>query len=333
MDRMEFTQGVTRTRVLETKLLDQLTIDKMVDAKDLEEVLRTLGDTEYAGAVSAVEKGEDYEQILSHELKRVYDLMREISPREEVVDLMALKYDYHNLKVMLKEHVMQKDLSDLYIQVGTVDFNKLKAMFNAEQMRDIPLQFKEAIEEILKDYDQQEDPQRIDILADRHYFKHLYKVAEATGIDLFKAYVKDYIDFLNVSAAIRLKKQGKDLNFFREVILFNGNIERDDILLTMNDSIDVMMNKFRHARISKELLKGLQAYQETGRLSAFEKYMDNYMIKLNKDSKSVTFGPEPLFSYLVAKEMEIKILRIIMVSKTNNLSPEAIRERLRDLYV
>jgi len=47
----------------------------------------------------------------------------------------------------------------------------------------------------------------------------------------------------------------------------------------------------------------------------------------------VTFGPEPLFSYLVAKEMEIKILRIIMVSKMNNISPDAIRERLRDLYV
>ncbi|WP_422484869.1 V-type ATP synthase subunit C [Gudongella sp. DL1XJH-153] len=333
MDRMEFTQGVTRTRVLEKKLLDQPTIDKMVDAKDLEEVLRALGDTEYASAVSAVEKGEDYEQILANELKKSYDLMREISPQDEVVDLMALKYDYHNLKVMLKEHVMEKDLSDLYIPIGTIDFNKLKAMFKAEQMRDIQLEFKEAIAEIIKDYEEQKDPQRIDILADRHYFKHLYKIAKGTEIDLFKAYVKDLIDFLNVSAAIRLKKQGKDLRFFREVILFNGNIERDDILLTMNDSIDVMMNKFRNARISKQLLKGLEAYQETGRLSIFEKYMDNYMISLNKDSKSVTFGPEPLFSYLVAKEMEMKILRIIMVSKMNNLSPEAIRERLRDLYV
>ncbi len=333
MDRMEFTQGVTRTRVLEKKLLDQPTIDKMVDAKDLEEVLRTLGDTEYASAVSAVEKGEDYEHILGFELKKTYDLMREISPQDEVVDMMALKYDYHNLKVMLKEHVMEKDLSDLYIPIGTIDFSKLKAMFKAEQMRDIQLEFKEAIAEIMKDYEEHEDPQRIDILADRHYFKHLYKIANGTGIDLFKAYVKDLIDFLNVSASIRLKKQGKDLRFFREVILFNGNIERDDILLTMNDSVDVMMNKFRNARISKQLLKGLEAYQETGRLSIFEKYMDNYMISLNKDSKSVTFGPEPLFSYLVAKEMEMKILRIIMVSKMNNISPEATRERLRDLYV
>ncbi len=333
MDRMEFTQGVTRTRVLEKKLLGQLTIDKMVDAKDLGEVLRTLGDTEYASAVSAAEKGEDYEQILAFELKRTYDLMREITPRDEVVDLMALKYDYHNLKVMLKEHVMKSDLSEIYIPVGTLDFNKIKTMFKAEQMRDIQPEFKAAIEEILKDYEENEDPQRIDILADRHYYKHLYRMADKTEIDLFKAYVKDSIDFLNVSAAIRLKKQEKDLRFFNEVILINGNIERDDILLTMNESIDVMMNKFRYARISKELLKGLAAYQETGRLSAFEKNMDNYLINLNKDSKSVTFGPEPLFSYLVAKEMELKILRIIMVSKMNNISPEATRERLRDLYV
>lgn len=56
-------------------------------------------------------------------------------------------------------------------------------------------------------------------------------------------------------------------------------------------------------------------------------------MNLNKSSKYITFGPEPIFSYIVAKETEIKNLRIIMVSKTNGISPEAIRERVRDLYV
>ncbi len=56
-------------------------------------------------------------------------------------------------------------------------------------------------------------------------------------------------------------------------------------------------------------------------------------MNLNKGSKNVIFGPEPLFSYLHAKEAEVKALRIIMVSKINKLSPETIRERLRDLYV
>ncbi len=93
------------------------------------------------------------------------------------------------------------------------------------------------------------------------------------------------------------------------------------------------MNKFKGYRISDELRKGLESYQKTMRLSEFERILDNYLMKLNIASKSIVFGPEPVFSYLAAKEAEMKALRIIMVSKLNKISPESIRERLRELYV
>lgn len=54
---------------------------------------------------------------------------------------------------------------------------------------------------------------------------------------------------------------------------------------------------------------------------------------LMKDSKFVTFGPERILSYIYAKETEIKLIRIIMVGKLNNVAEEVIRERLRDSYV
>ena len=62
-------------------------------------------------------------------------------------------------------------------------------------------------------------------------------------------------------------------------------------------------------------------------------HMDNYLMGLNRPSKYIVFGPEPIFSYIVAKEAEIKTLRIIMVSKLNKISPDATRERVRELYV
>ena len=334
MDRMDFIQGVTRIRVLENKLLDRAAIEKMVEARDLEEVFRTLGDTEYANAVSQTARPEDYEDILHSELVRIYKLVREISPHDSVVDLMALKYDFHNLKVMVKEKLMGKDFSSLYSPVGTFDFDKFKAQFTAGEYREMePVSYKEAVLSVLKDYEDKNDPQRIDILMDRYYFEHLHKMAQESKIELFIDHVKDLIDFINVSTAVRLKKQEKELKFFDEVLLENGHLEKDTMLSTVNDSVETMINRFRNSRIRKELSRGLEDYLETGRLSSFEKHMDNYLMNLNKSSKSVTFGPEPLFSYLVAKEMEIKILRIIMVSKINNISPDAIRERLRDLYV
>ena len=333
MDRMEFTQAVVRTRVLETRLLSRAIIERMVDAKDIEEVIKILGETEYADSIGGLTRVEEYEKILSSELKRVYQLMYEITKEDMVVDLLTLKYDYHNLKVLVKESALQKDLGDLYISVGKTDFEKIKADYLSNNLRDMDSRFSEALDSVAKDFELSKDPQRIDLILDKYYFKHLYELAKETEIPLFINYVQDLIDFTNIRTLIRLKKQDKDMKFLEDVLLPNGKIDIDDIVLALNDSLEMIINKFKSYDISSELKKGLENYQQTGRLSEFERQMDNYLINLNKPSKYVNFGPEPIFSYIIAKETEVKVLRIIMVSKLNKLSPDAIRERLRDLYV
>lgn len=333
MDRMDFIQAVTRTRVLEKRLLSSAKIDRMIEAKDIGEVFKTLNETDYSSAVAEITRDEDYENILSHELKRVYKLMREVTKDQVVVDLMALKYDYHNLKVLVKERKLNKDLSNLYIPIGSTDFQKIKDGFLEGNFKDIQPEFREAIEAVVKDFEITKDPQRIDMIFDKFYIEHLYKMAVAADVELFINYVKDMIDFINIKSSIRLKRQGKDMSFFEDVLLPNGNIDKDIILFTLNDSIENMINRFKNYRISPGLIKGLESYKTTNRLSDLEKYMDNYLVDINKPSKYVNFGPEPIFSYIVAKEAEIKALRIIMVSKLNKLSPDATRERVRDLYV
>jgi V/A-type H+-transporting ATPase subunit C len=52
-----------------------------------------------------------------------------------------------------------------------------------------------------------------------------------------------------------------------------------------------------------------------------------------KNAKYIPFGIEPLAGYLIAKDNEIKIARIIMAGKLAGISPELIRERLRETYV
>jgi V/A-type H+-transporting ATPase subunit C len=333
MDRMDFTQGVVRTRVLEKRLLSRAQIDRMIDADSIEEVFRILGETEYAGEASKVQNFYNYEKVLSNELSRVYHLMREISVDPKIIDLLTLKYDYHNLKVMIKEKELNEDFSYLYLTIGTDDFKEVKKLFLDGSLNEMKKEYQEAIETVQKDFAQSKDPGRIDMILDRYYFKHLHQLAADTKIPLFTDYVKDMIDFINVKTAIRLKRQGRNRNLMEEVILPGGNIGKDSLLLILNDSIEDMMQKLKDYRISTSLLKGLESYEKTNRLTDFEKYMDDYLMNLNKSSKYITFGPEPIFSYVVAKETEIKNLRIIMVSKTNGISPEAIRERVRDLYV
>ncbi len=333
MDRMDFNQAVIRVKVLEKRLLSRARVERMVDAKDMDEVFRILGETEYQQHLGLMNRNEDYEKVLYAELKRVYALVRELTNEESISKLLALKYDYHNLKVMMKEKISGKSLENLYVSFGTLDLSKIKTAFLAEDYKDLDEHIREALVDTQNTYEKSGDPQDIEIVLDRHYYHHLSEVAKKTGVPLFMDYVKNLVDFTNLKSLIRVKKMDKDVRFLEGILIDGGSISIEKILYAINDPLDTIIEKFRREDIGKPLVEGLEAFRRTGRLTEFEKIADNDLMRLHESSKSIVFGPEPIFSYLFAKETEIKVLRIIMVSKINKLSPEVIRERLRDLYV
>ena len=100
MNRMDYGRSVVTVRVLEKKLLTKNKLDRMIDAETPEEVLKLLGDTEYSQNMSDIQNAQDYEVILKRETERVFNLVRELSNDTEIVDILSLKYDYHNLKVL-----------------------------------------------------------------------------------------------------------------------------------------------------------------------------------------------------------------------------------------
>ncbi|MFR8403342.1 MAG: V-type ATPase subunit [Monoglobus pectinilyticus] len=68
-------------------------------------------------------------------------------------------------------------------------------------------------------------------------------------------------------------------------------------------------------------------------MSEFEKWTDNKIMDLIKSQKSNPFTVAPIFSYILAKQNELKAVQIILSGKKNTLPDELIRERIRDLYV
>src|SRR5699024_3376694 len=140
----------------------------------------------------------------------VYKLMYEVTREKVVVDLLALKYDYHNLKVLVKENALETNFEDLYVPIGSVDFERLKTDYTSGSLIDIDTRFREALEAVNEDFVENKDPQRIDLILDRYYFSHLYDLAKETEIPLFVEHVQDLIDFTNIKTLIRVKSQHKD---------------------------------------------------------------------------------------------------------------------------
>jgi len=331
MDRMDYGQSVVTIRILEKRLLTRNRLERMIEAQTPEEVLKLLGETEYSQDMADIHGSQDYEIILKRETERVFSIVRNMIKNTGIVDVLSLKYDYHNLKVLLKSKITGKDFSSLLMQAGTIDASKFKVKFET-QSNDLPQEIIEAIDEVQKDFEENHNPQRIDIIVDKHYFRNLSRLAKEIDVKVITDYVEGLIDFQNMITLFRVQKQKRDARFLETVIFEGGTISKNKIVASINDNTDTILNKFKKEKLGTYLVKGLEAFSETKRLSELEKISDNYLMELNKESKYVVFGPEPLFTYLVAKEREINAVRMIMVSKINNISSDKIRERLRETY-
>ena len=329
MDRMDYGQSVVTIRVLEKRLLTKNRLERMIESETCEEVLKLLSETEYSQNMTDIRNSRDYEKILKRETERVFSLVRNMSKNKEVVDILSLKYDYHNLKVLIKSKVFEKDNTNLLMNAGTIDITKFKTKSETQSL-DLPEEILEAIAEIKKE--ENLTPQKIDIIVEKYYFKNLVNLSKKIDVKVITDYVKGLIDFQNIITLFRVQKQKRDAKFLDSVIFDGGTISKDKIVASLNDSSETILNKFKKEKLGPYLVKGVEVFNETKRLSEFEKISDNYLMELNKESKYIVFGPEPLFTYLVAKEREINAIRLIMVSKINNISSEKIRERLRDTY-
>ena len=329
---MKFTQAVSRIWVLETKLLDKPKVERMIEAPSASEVLRILNETEYSNVSSNIKRPEDYEEILSSELKRIYDLVYEISPVKDVVKIMSLKYDYHNIKVLLKGKALGKDLSSILINLGNLDLHEIKRKIDGDNYKSLNGILGKGVLEAMKAFEETKDPQKIDIIMDKYMYKELVEISKSLDYKFINNLVKAMIDSTNIRTLLRVKKQNKNRDFAKDVIVEGGDIDSSKLVALLSESPENIMSKLQSSIYSNLVKEGFEGYISTESASLLEKLSDNYIMDLMKSSKLVTFGPEKILSYIYAKETEIKVIRIIMVGKLNNIAEEVIRDRVRDIY-
>lgn len=333
MDRMDFTHAVARIRVMEKRLLMKNAIEKLLDSETPDEVLRTLQDTCYGPLVNELESVYDYEKILKAELVELYKNLYKISPVKEVIDVMSLKYDFHNMKVLIKGKVLEKDFSHMIIPIGTLSVEALKTAVNSGELRGLDKRTAEIISKVKESYEDSKDPQVIDTLLDQYMFNWMSELAEITETDFIKDYVKQLIDITNIKTMLRVKKQNKDVKFLEGVIIPGGTVDLKLLTEGLNEGLDAFINSISRTDYAEVLSSILEEYSATGSISSLDVLYDNYIMNHAKEAKRVNFGPEPVIAYILAKETEIKVLRIIMTGKINKMDGEVIRERLRELYV
>lgn len=331
MDRLDYAQGVVMARVYEKRLLDKGKLDKMIDAKDADEAFKILLDSEYIKSAEGVDGVKNYELLLKNETARVFKLGAEMLNDKRILEILSLKYDYHNLKAIVKGKVSGKNFDDLFIYSSDNNPDKIRVQFENGHFTDTKSEFIKALRSGEAIYEETNDPQMIDIVIDRAYYSHLKEISDSLAIDLFSEYVSSSIDFFNISSMLRAVKMGKSQNFLNQILVEGGGVSVSRLISLSREDFDRVAVALKSERVGRALLECVDEYKEKGSLGVIDNMRDVFLSRLNSDSRFVSFGPEPIFAYLVAKEKEISIIRLILVGKLNNIPSTKLRERLGDI--
>ncbi|MDR2932358.1 MAG: V-type ATPase subunit [Oscillospiraceae bacterium] len=334
MKNTDFASVSAFLRVQEKRLLSGGDIDRVIDAPNADEALRMLSqnsDYDFASLKNAFE----YESRLKAELKRVYESAWKLAgDNSELVDILAAKYDFHNVKTAVKAAHFSQRTENPYFYVTPVAPGDIEdyVQNGAAAKSGLPAHLKQAVDTAEDAYEHTQNPQNIDIAVDKALFAYQMTLCARLGNDFISDYMKMSIDFYNIKTLLRVKMMQKGTAFLTEALAPGGKTATDFFVENYSKNVSAMAPVFYYKYFGGAVQAGLEAFERDGNLSALEKRFDDLLVAHTKQAKYLSFGGEILFAYIVSKENEIRQVRIIVTCKQNGIGADALRERLRDTY-
>ncbi|MBR0040853.1 MAG: V-type ATPase subunit [Oscillospiraceae bacterium] len=312
-------------RARESRMLTADRASRMLEASGFEESAKLLGDCGYddLGGLSAA----GVDKALSERRAAIFKELESLVPDRALVELFRLKYDYHNAKAVIKGEAMGVDPLRLMSVSGRVPPEKLKAAFDEELTRELPPVLGAAMVEAASVLARTANPQLADFELDQACFQEMKTLAGELDNPFLSGYVRLLIDAANLKSAVRTARMHKSADFLSSVLI-KGGTDVDRIAAADGDGLAAL---FAHGPLEKAAAAGAEAITG-GSMTAFELLCDNAVNEYLRSAKLVSYGPEVVAAYIAAVETEITAVRMILTGSLAGVSPETIRERLRDLY-
>lgn len=322
MVSQDFTYAVSRIRMKETKLLTRKDIDRLIAQQDYPSVITALAEFGYN-----CEKTKDSSDILTDELEKLWSLMAELVEDMSVFDVFRIQNDYHNLKVSVKAVYSDKTVSSMLISGGTIEGEIIYQCVKNRDYKVLPEILAQTAQKALNIILKTGDGQLCDTVIDKASLDALADIRGNSLYEVLKDYAELYIASANIKIAVRGSKLNKDLEFFRQALAECLTLNKELLAKSSAKGFDEVC-----AYLSKTKYKDAVDYMKKS-MASFEKWCDDLLIKDMKKQKSDPFTIGPLVAYIIAKQNEIKAIRLILIAKLNRLDDSKINERIREMYV
>ena len=231
----------------------------------------------------------------------------------------------------------------MLLDLGSVSLDEAKRALREKDYSSYPENMARAILEAEEAFAATANPQKIDFIIDRACFSDMLAAAKTSGIALAERLVKVKIDLVNIMMTLRVMRMKlgataegvmrMKLGATAEGVLCEAYIEGGSKSLDFYaDALRTGEESFAEAILRGDYERIAEAISANESLSLLEKKADDLWLEVAKEAKRITFGAEIAIGYIAALEYEVKNARIILAGKDASLSPDIIKERLRECY-
>ncbi|MCM8829634.1 MAG: V-type ATPase subunit, partial [Candidatus Omnitrophica bacterium] len=285
---------------LEKKFLKQDDIVGIVNAKTLNEVSSILATTHYQ--LPSITKPEE---IYSFFYTITMDLIKDMykSLPEELYFYMLLGYDFHNLKLVVDNYRTGKE-SKNYIPYSSVDYFTLKNAFSKKNFKDIPSHLKSLVVFVSKNRDMQE----VILRAKKIYWEIAKNLLKSQQSDFIEEYIKIEIDLSNIGVFIQQQMAGVPLDL--SFIVDGGKIKKERYMRE-----DILWE------VARMVYHGLKTPITA---NEYEMIRYNLIMGYIRNGRVSPYGIDTIFSYFLARQMEMDNLKRLIFGKFYNIKPEIL---------
>lgn len=319
----QYIHASSRAKALRFKLLTETQLERLLSAKDTEEVRKVLQDTYLAPYLA---KGDDVsiQNALDQSVLDAKKTIESIAPQKEIFEILWLKYDFANLKTIVKGRRLglnTEQLRERCLATGKYSIDTIIKAYDEGKLGNLNIFFVEAVEKA----NAAKVVYKIDIVMNIYYFRAMRQVALKYSDRFIREYSALLIDFFNLESALRLMRL--DAMEQKEIFIYGGMFSRKDI-----ETKKQIFDSYKRLGGEKLWADAISAYDDHGDFSLLEKTAEEYTLEFLKVQSTGLLSPAPLFAYFSAIKNNAQTIRAIVVAKQSGMPEKEIRRILRRLY-
>ena len=322
--------GIGRVRELEKGLLNEVNLDRILEADEPLVILRSI-------AFFKVAEDHEHPEHLyeAFRLERSYNrlLLRELVVDSPLEDVFLLPYDVDNIKLFLKGKLADNsNVKALEVEEGLFSKSEvLDAIFNSVPGR-IPVKILEAINAAAEHFTAHMQFAIVDALLDRSLRTLQLNIAHREKNNFLIDYLQRLSDIQNISLIVRRKHRRLGREGLNELLYEGGTLAPSFFERIYDGGWESLAAAFKSTDYAKLLTQILPEVNQKSFLPILDAACDGFLLESLRRTKYVTQGAAPLLAFYLARERELKLVRMLLAGKIFNVPQEQLRWRVREIY-